>query len=176
MFPFLAPSSTKTPYNVCFILPKWVLPTDKNMETKWSGGHVLFQCWMLSAVRAAMWRALSQLYCTDMNSITEACCSQEGNPDTCIPLWCLLKRAALDLPHAQGMTCNLWEACSLCKACPFLSHLHTPFIKDSLLLSECLASLSWVFIREFNRQASFTKTPYKKILKMLRYAYKNMHN
>lgn len=46
----------------------------------------------------------------------------------------------------------------------FLSHLHTPFIKDSLLLSECLASLSWVFIREFNRQASFTKTPYKKNL------------
>lgn len=26
------------------------------------------------------------------------------------------------------------------------------------------------------RQASFTKTPYKKILKMLHYAYKNMHN
>lgn len=120
-----------------------------------------------SAGCSALWgQQCGGLYlnCMDMNSITEACCSQEGNPDTCIPLWCLLKRAALDLPHAQGMACNPWEACSPCEACPFLSHLHTPFIKDSLLFSECLASLSWVFIREFNRQASFTKTPYKKNL------------
>lgn len=60
------------------------------------------------------------LNCTDMNSITEACCSQGGNADTCIPLWCLFKRAALNLSHAQGMTSNWWEACSLCEACPFI--------------------------------------------------------
>lgn len=53
---------------------------------------------------------------------------------------------------------------------------NTPIIKDILLHSECHASLSSVFLREFNRQASFTKTPYKKTLKILRYAYKNMHD
>lgn len=53
---------------------------------------------------------------------------------------------------------------------------NAPFIRDILLPLECLASLSSVFIREFNRPASFTKTPYKKILKMLHYAYKNMHD
>lgn len=37
------------------------------METKWSRGHVLFKCWMLSAVRAAMQRALSQLYRHELN-------------------------------------------------------------------------------------------------------------
>lgn len=39
---------------------------------------------------------------------------------------------------------------------------NAPFTRDILLPSECLASLSSIFIWEFNRPASFTKTPYKK--------------
>lgn len=34
LFSFLMPSSTKTPYNACTVLPKWVLPPKENTEEK----------------------------------------------------------------------------------------------------------------------------------------------
>lgn len=150
------------------LLSMWVLPPNENTKQKDQEDVFCPSYWM------------SHEQCcegSDVDSFTDrgaqsyrAAAARTRTLTSAVLFGAFLKTAALVQSHA-----HIGHAV-YARAGHSFPTSNAPFIRDILLPSECLASLSSVFKREFNRRASFTKTPYKKILKMLHYAYKNMHD